>query len=79
MQAVAADLDNDGHRLMTEPLAALRLLVWCAGLTRHPLSAARGLGGLWLMFGHARMILCSEQVLDYEAKTQGPLCERSSR
>jgi hypothetical protein len=78
MQAVAADLEHHGQRLMTEPLAALaRLarLVWHAGLTpldvltRVALSAARGLGGLWLMFRHARMILCSEEVLDYQAKT----------
>jgi hypothetical protein len=81
MQAVAADLEHHGQRLMTEPLGALArlaLLVTRAGLTltwagltltRLGLSAPAGLGGPWLMFRHARMILCSEQVLDYEAKT----------
>jgi len=70
---------------MAKPLAALtRLLASRAGLTRLDvrawlaqlaaltrlaLGAARGLGDLWLMFRHARMILCSEQVLDYELKT----------
>jgi quinolinate synthase len=74
MQAVAADLEHHGQRLMAEPLAALSglaLLVPVAGLSRLALSASRGLGGLWLMFRHVRMILCSERVLDYEAKTYG--------
>jgi len=62
MQAVAADLKHHGQRFMTEPIAAL------TG-SRRLASRARGVGGPWLMFRHDRMILCSEQVLDYEAKT----------
>jgi hypothetical protein len=89
MQAVVADLEHHGKRLMAEPLAAvtrLALLVLRAGLgqldvlTRLALSTSAGLGGLRLIFRHARMILCSEQVLDYEAKTsdRGDLTEGSS-
>ena len=78
MQAVAADLEHHGQRLVTEPLPAPARpgrLVSRAGLsqpdalTRPALSATRGLAGLRLMFRHAGMILCSEQVLDYELKT----------
>jgi hypothetical protein len=69
MQAVAADLEYHGQRLMTEPLAALTrpglpvsraALAQLDVLTWVALSATRDVGGLWLMFRHARMILCSE-------------------
>jgi hypothetical protein len=50
-------------------LTPIRLTPIRLTLTRLGQSAPAGLGGPWLMFRHAHMIVCSEQVLDYEAKT----------